>query len=327
MRKTITAIALISLLLTGCAPTSTSYDSQSPLCGPAESNAAADKISATGDFDTKPTVTIAAPISSKTIATKVLSEGTGKKYYGNQLVKFEYTALNATTGATFSSSKYDGTDAITQEFDKGQQIDFCKALGGVREGSRVAVLIPAKMAHKNQGDVTNKIGANDDVVFVLDLLKVYYNKAYGAGWVHQDGAPTLLTAANGQPSVQIPKTAAPTSTKLYLTVKSPETQEVAIGDTVTLQYSGFLWSNGTVFDSSWTSGQPVTWTLSQDGFIKGFVRALTESRDGKAPHVGDQIMAVIPPSEGYGNTEKTGIPAGSTLVFVIDILGTEKPKN
>ena len=326
MRKTITAIALVSLILTGCSATSSSYDSQSPLCGPAESNAAVEKIQATGDFDTKPTVTIAAPISSKTIATKVLSEGTGKKYYGNQLVRFEYTALNATTGATFSSSKYDGTDSITQEFDKGQQIDFCKALGGVREGSRVAILIPATMAHKNQGDVANNVGANDDVVFVLDLLKVYYNKAIGTSWIHQDGAPTLLTAANGQPSVQIPKSAAPTETKLYLTVKSSESQAVALGDTITLQYSGFLWSDGKVFDSSWTSGQPVTWTLSQDGFIKGFVRALTESRDGQPAHVGDQIMAVIPPGEAYGNEAKTGIPAGSTLVFVIDVLGTENPK-
>lgn len=327
MRKSLITITILSLLLSGCSATGNGLDNQSLLCGAAESDDAVNKIEASGPVGTKPVVTIPAPITSEKIVTKVISEGSGKRFVGNQLVKFEYTALNAATGETFSASKYDDTDAITQEFDEGQQIDFCKALGGVKEGSRVAILIPAKMAHNNEGDATNGVGINDDIVFVLDLVKIFYPKATGTKWTHQDGAPTLLTATSGEPSVTIPKTDPPTSTKLYLTVKSDDSEAIALGDTVTLQYTGFLWSDGSVFDSSWSSGQPVNWPISADGFIKGFVRALTESRDGKAPHVGDQIMAVIPPGEGYGDEEKAGIPAGSTLVFVIDILGTTKPKN
>jgi len=49
--------------------------------------------------------------------------------------------------------------------------------------------------------------------------------------------------------------------------------------------------------------------------INGFLKAVEGQK------IGSQVVAVIPPAEGYGDTEQGSIPAGSTLVFVIDILG------
>jgi peptidylprolyl isomerase len=40
--------------------------------------------------------------------------------------------------------------------------------------------------------------------------------------------------------------------------------------------------------------------------------------------VGSQVLAVIPPGDGYGDQASESIPANSTLVFVIDILGVDK---
>lgn len=50
--------------------------------------------------------------------------------------------------------------------------------------------------------------------------------------------------------------------------------------------------------------------------MTGFKKALEGQK------VGSQVLAVIPPAEGYGAQAQSGIPANSTLVFVIDILGT-----
>jgi peptidylprolyl isomerase len=62
----------------------------------------------------------------------------------------------------------------------------------------------------------------------------------------------------------------------------------------------------------------VQWPLTETGFIKGFVDAL----DGAV--VGSQVMAIIPPSFGYGDQASDTIPANSTLVFIIDVLGVDK---
>jgi peptidylprolyl isomerase len=117
--------------------------------------------------------------------------------------------------------------------------------------------------------------------------------------------------------VQIPKSQAPSELKILDLIKG-RGETVEIGDKVTLHYSGFLWSSGAKFDSSWDTGAPVQWDLTETGFIKGFVDAL----DGAV--VGSQVLAVIPPSAGYGDQASETIPANSTLVFVIDILGVDK---
>ena len=43
---------------------------------------------------------------------------------------------------------------------------------------------------------------------------------------------------------------------------------------------------------------------------------------GAHTHVGDRLELVIPASLGYGNQARGNIPANSTLVFVVDVLGT-----
>lgn len=309
--------------LSGCsaAPGSieSAYDSIKQTCEKFTTGKASDQISASGEFNTKPTVTFKTPLSTNVLETKVLSEGKGPIFVGAEMVKFEYTAYNAATGKEFAASKYDGSDSISQLFTTGQKIDFCHALSGVKEGSRVAILIPALMAHDGKGDQTNAIAATDNLLFVIDVLKVYLPYAVGAKQPQQSGMPTVVLAPSGQPGVQMPKAQAPAEYKQATLIQGAG-EKVAIGDTVTLHYSGFIWASGVQFDSSWDKGAPVQWQLTETGFIKGFVKALTGAV------VGSQIIAVIPPSEGYGDQEQNAIPAGSTLVFVIDVLGVDKAK-
>jgi hypothetical protein len=83
--------------------------------------------------------------------------------------------------------------------------------------------------------------------------------------------------------------------------------------TVTVQYVGSLWTDGKVFDASWTDQGPASFQLS--GVIPGFKDAIIGMK------VGGRREIVIPPALGYGASgQPPTIPPNATLVFVIDLL-------
>jgi peptidylprolyl isomerase len=83
-----------------------------------------------------------------------------------------------------------------------------------------------------------------------------------------------------------------------------------------MHYSGFVWADGTKFDSSWDKGQPAQLEVSPGKLIAGFLSGVVGQT------VGSRVLVVIPPALGYGETPTGNIPPNSTLIFVIDILGT-----
>ncbi len=85
------------------------------------------------------------------------------------------------------------------------------------------------------------------------------------------------------------------------------------GDKVSVHYVGTL-TDGTKFDSSRDHGKPFTFTLGKGMVIKGW-------DDGVAGmKVGGKRKLVIPPNLGYGSRGMGKIPAGSTLVFEVELM-------
>ena len=82
--------------------------------------------------------------------------------------------------------------------------------------------------------------------------------------------------------------------------------------TLTVHYTGKIWGADKQFDSSWERGQPAEFPLGQ--VIQGWQKGLA------GVPVGSRVVMSIPPSLGYGDQEQQGIPANSTLVFVVDVL-------
>jgi len=321
LKKSLALVASIAavIALSGCAPSNPSdalFAGSKQVCESYTTGEAANSIEVTGAKGEVPTVKFATPLTSKVIETKVVTEGTGAKFTGNQLVKVEFIGINGGTGETFQATQFDGTDAVSQFMAEGGTPDFCHALAGVREGSRVAVLMPANVAHSNQGIADLGIGANDSIIFLFDVLKVYFPYALGDAQPAQSGMPTVVRATTGEPGVTMPKSEAPKDLKISTLIKG-RGDVVKEGELVTVHYSGFLWSDGTQFDSSWSNGQPAQFSLTKGQLIEGFIQSLVGQT------VGSQVIAVIPPELGYGDEATGTIPAGSTLVFVMDILGTE----
>jgi peptidylprolyl isomerase len=86
-------------------------------------------------------------------------------------------------------------------------------------------------------------------------------------------------------------------------------------DQVTVQYQGVLWRTGKVFDQSWGTS-PASFLPTQ--VVPGFGKALIGHK------VGSQVVAIIPPSQGYGSAGQSsaGIKGTDTMVFVVDILAS-----
>ena len=86
-------------------------------------------------------------------------------------------------------------------------------------------------------------------------------------------------------------------------------------DTVKVHYHGTL-LNGTVFDSSVERGQPISFPLN--GVIPGWTEGLQLMK------VGETFKFEIPPNLAYGPASPSPkIPANSTLVFEVELLGIE----
>jgi len=84
--------------------------------------------------------------------------------------------------------------------------------------------------------------------------------------------------------------------------------------TVTVHYEGTL-IDGTVFDSSYESGEPVSFPLN--GVIPGWTEGL------QLMPVGSTYMLYLPPSLGYGARGTGPIPGNSVLIFKVELLGIE----
>ncbi len=82
-------------------------------------------------------------------------------------------------------------------------------------------------------------------------------------------------------------------------------------DLVRVDYEGAL-TDGTVFDSSFTRGQPYVTTAEQ--VVPGWTEALQRMK------VGDEWMLYVPPALGYGEQDQGKIPPNSVLVFRIKLL-------
>jgi FKBP-type peptidyl-prolyl cis-trans isomerase len=85
-------------------------------------------------------------------------------------------------------------------------------------------------------------------------------------------------------------------------------------DSVSCNYRG-TFINGTEFDSSYKSGQPVSFPVT--GVIKGWTEAL------QLMPVGSKWQLVIPPDLAYGEAGRPGIGPSSTLVFEVELLAIE----
>jgi peptidylprolyl isomerase len=301
------------LLLSGCAAADQESFGAEPVCEPYQTGTAVEQVRVSGAFGEQPEVVFPTPLAGTGVETAVISAGTGPAIVGNQRIRIQFAGFNAATGDAFQASEFGSSSAIPQDLRVGDLPDFCRALTGVNIGSRVAILFDAASAHGNAGVAGLGIEADQGVLFVFDIVAGYLPRANGEPRSAQAGFPTVILAPSGQPGLQALNSAAPEEFQRAILLEGAG-DAIEIGDTAVLHYTGWTW-NGTQFDSSWDRSVPAEFQVSTGSLIEGFVRGL------EGVKVGSQVVIVIPPELGYGDSAQGSIPANSTLVFVVDVLG------
>ncbi len=271
----------------------------------------------TGDFGVAPVVDFPAPVSVESTQRDVVIEGTGNEVQPGDIVNFDVSIYNGTSGAMVSQTAYSGGGWGAIEVNDTKFIPgLVRTLECVNEGSRVVSVVPAADGFGDTGSPDGAVAPGDPLVIVADAVSIVPATATGTEQPPVDGMPVVELDADGVPTVTIPETDPPAELQLA-TLKQGTGEVVQEGDSVTVQYQGVNWRTGEVFDQSWGKGAA---TFPTTGVVPGFSAALV----GAA--VGSQVLAVLPPSQGYGEAGQpsAGIEGTDTLVFVVDVLSTSR---
>lgn len=309
MRSSLALIAtagLVAVALSGCATAPTPQ---------ASSGQSSDVVTVSGKFGEEPRVEFPTPLAPSTTQCTEVIEGEGELLQEGQFVMLGAALYNGTTGEEVQVVGY-GDRAAPLPIGGETPIAFTKGLSCAREGSRVVIVAPSEETISPGQDPESARGG-DSIVAVFDVQRAFPGRATGAPQLSRDGFPAVVLAPDGRPGITVPKGDPPAKEESEVEVlKRGAGEVVEDGDRVVVHYTGVEWTEGEVFDpSTWASGSPSIVTVGEGSeMVEGFSKAVIGQT------VGSQVGVIVPPAEGFGD-EETEVPAGSTLFYVIDILG------
>jgi peptidylprolyl isomerase len=278
-------------------------------------------LKVSGSFAAAPEIKVDPAVKAAKPVTQVISAGDGDKVQANKKAMFD-----------ISIAKGDGTK-LYSDVDRGTptQVDMAEnqffpvlidGLIGKPQGSRVAIAAKVKDVWGAAGAPQLKLKTSDTVVFVVDVLSVQPSKVVDGPEGTKVKAPANAPAVEqtgskvtGIDFSSAPKKA-PKKLKVITLVKGDGPAAKA-GRLVTFNYYGAVYGNKKPFDSSFTRGAPVPFGVGVNGLIPAWDKVIPGLKQGS------RVLIIAPPKDGYGSRGQSGIPANSTLTFVVDVLGVD----
>jgi FKBP-type peptidyl-prolyl cis-trans isomerase len=144
------------------------------------------------------------------------------------------------------------------------------------------------------------------------------NTAANSAVEHAPATTTGATPTSGplsvEPTITPPKGPAP-KTLVTKEIIPGTGAEAKAGESVTVNYVGALYSNGKVFNASWETKEPFTFTLGEGQVIPGWDKGVPGMR------VGGRRELIIPSELAYGKRgSPPKIPPNAPLIFIVDLL-------
>jgi len=308
--------SVVAVALVGCSAAASS-------CVNPLGSGSAEQVVVSGSLGAVPVVDFPTPFVGRdaSVETVIRAEDSVAEVNDGSYVDFEATVYSGTDQTILTATNYglDGAPPQRLSIKAGENM-LSDAFMCQGEGERFTLTGTTE-------DIFGDVGGtgltpNDTVVIVFDVLGVFPHAASGLPQLGRDGMPAVTSAPDGRPGIAVPKTAPPTDLRIATLTKG-DGDVITEGQTVVTHYLGVIWG-GAVFDTTWESDKPVDLVAQSFidnagvGVVPGFAAALIGQT------IGSRVIVSIPPSEGYpAGQEPTSIPANSTMIFVIDILGTK----
>ena len=312
VRSAAVAAALaIGVVLTGC---SSGQDTAQPGLSPSAS-ASADVAKVTdlsgitvdGEYGTEPTVTFE-PFSIDQTRSQVLSEGGGRAVAAGDTVLVKYIGVNGRTGVPFDTS-FPNPDPVAFPLDAVVP-GFASGLVDKTIGSRVLVAMPGADGYDASGGAPQAgIEVGDTLVFVVDIVDIQLNAPQGEPVAQQAGQPRV-TGAIDDPQIEVPAGDPPQELVVQTLIRGAG-PEVTADSTITADYRAWLW-DGTQVDDTYAAGP-------EPGALSTLIPGWAEGLPGQT--VGSRVLLVVPPAMAFPDgVPEANIPAGSTIIYVVDVL-------
>lgn len=323
MRRSAALFLAVGLMVSLAACSGSATDAAG--CTPTKSGKVSDAVKVSGELGAKPTVDIAAPVTSKVTERTVAIKGDGDVAVKGSEVTLQVSLYSGTTGEAIQESAYDDSSEQTVPLTADLLPGFSKTLTCSTAGSRVVGVITAKDGYPAEQLASAGLPEDETIVIVADIVSTQkaakvvapLPKADGAEQALPEGFPGITVAVaedeTGTPTVTVPDGDAPAELQIAV-LKKGDGKVIEENSDVVVNYQGQVWATKTIFDQSWGKG-PATFNTGQ--VVPGFKKAL----EGQT--VGSQVLVTMPPADGYGEAGQpdAGIGGTDTLVFIIDILG------
>ncbi len=286
-------------------------------CGTSDSSSTAsasgwDQVSISGDVGSAATLAFKGQITDQTTQTKVLKEGTGPVVQNGDDVILQTVIGDGYTQKTAADSYKDQAPQVVPITDSVPEI-FRTALVGKKVGTRVAIYTSADKIFGAQGNPTLQIGNKDAVVLVLDIVGKPLDGPNGASHKSPSWAPAVVEKNGVVTNLNFKGTPKPDGTLHSADLRSGTGATVKAGQSIVVHYLGSIYGATKPFDENYSS-TPIAFQIGAGKVVKGWDKTLVGQK------VGSRVILAIPPKDGYGAQKQNGIPANSTLYFVVDIL-------
>jgi peptidylprolyl isomerase len=279
-------------------------------------------LTVSGAFGKEPKVTVKPAVKVEKPQTEVISAGKGNPVVANHKAMFNIFLAKGADGKKLFSSTDQGTP--TQVEMKENQF-FKVIIDGLVDkprGSRVAIAATVKNVWGAGGAPQLQLKPTDTVLFVIDILSVepkdVIDAPSGKKVTPPPTAPVVKESGGKVTGFDFSKAPKKAPKKLEVIPLVQGDGPVAkAGRLVTFNYYGAVWGAKKAFDSSFTRGAPVPFGVGVNGLIPAWDKVIPGLKQGS------RVIIVAPPDEAYGSQARPGIPANSTLTFVVDVLGVD----